>query len=210
VGAGPDLVVQPGLSAVLRGDVVYASFAANTVTFSWSVVSGPGTVVFTAPSALNTDASFSNPGVYVLAVTARESGGNTTVQDTVEVISAETFSSWTARTITDPALRAPTVDAEIDGLINILEFAYGLNPQVFSSNPVELGAEGDNLTLTYRRDRSAGGLTYTVQESVNLPAWSAANAKEDVIATNGTVDVIKATVPKIPGLRQFLRLQVSY
>jgi hypothetical protein len=99
---------------------------------------------------------------------------------------------------------------EKDGLINILEFAFGLDPQSFDPNPVQFSIEGDNLVLTYRRDRNAGGLTFMVQESVNLPGWSAANASQQVIATNGTVDIIKATVPKIPGSRQFLRLQVTY
>ena len=70
--------------------------------------------------------------------------------------------------------------------------------------------EGDNLTLTYRRDRSAGNLTFTVQESLNLPGWSAANANQQVVGRVGTVDIIKASVPKVPGANQFLRVQVTY
>jgi hypothetical protein len=42
-------------------------------------------------------------------------------------------------------------------LINILEFAFGLDPQSFDPNPVQFSIEGDNLVLTYRRDRNAGG-----------------------------------------------------
>ena len=48
--------------------------------FSWSQVSGPGTVTFNSPNALTTTASFSAPGTYVLRLTASD-GQLTSVSD---------------------------------------------------------------------------------------------------------------------------------
>jgi len=53
------------------------------MTHSWSVVSGPGTVTFSAPPALSTTASFSASGSYVLRLTV--SDGALTASDVVSV-----------------------------------------------------------------------------------------------------------------------------
>jgi hypothetical protein len=48
----------------------------SALTYSWTMVSGPsgGTVSFTAPSSLVTDATFSKVGAYVLRLTANDNG----------------------------------------------------------------------------------------------------------------------------------------
>jgi hypothetical protein len=45
----------------------------SLLTFTWSKVSGPGNVTFANASALNTAASFSAAGTYVLRLTATDS-----------------------------------------------------------------------------------------------------------------------------------------
>ena len=207
--AGPDLIVQPGFSAVLNGDIVYGPFPSNTVSFAWTKISGPGTVTFTAPSGLDTDAAFSLPGVYVLRLAATESGASTSVNDTVQIIATEAYAAWSVRTISNPALRAEGLDADNDGNTNLVEFASGLNPQVYNPSPTTLGSEAGFLTLTYQRDLAMGGLTYLVQESSNVIAWTSANVTEELLAVAGTVQTIKARVPLALGDRQFLRLNIA-
>ena len=56
------------LSAVVTDDGLPANPGKTTV--QWSKVSGPGTVVFGAPTLAYTQASFSEPGVYVLRLRA--------------------------------------------------------------------------------------------------------------------------------------------
>src|ERR1019366_8352509 len=55
------------------------------LTTSWSQVSGPGTVTFGDTSALNTTATFSTNGVYVLTFQAIKGATVTSVQLTVVV-----------------------------------------------------------------------------------------------------------------------------
>ncbi len=208
VNVGIDVALAPGASAVLHGAVNYGSFPANSVTFAWAKVSGPGAVVFTAPNALDSDASFSVPGIYVLSFTATESGGSTSVSDTVQVTTLDSYESWAARTIVNPALRGESADPDFDGVKNLLEFASGLNPAAFSAAPVQYAIEGAFLTLTYRKDLAVGGISYSIEQSSALATWLPGNPTEELISTVGTVQTIKAKVTRTAG-PQFLRLKIT-
>jgi hypothetical protein len=85
VNAGPDRTVTLPASASLDGTVTDDGRPAPpaAVTSTWSKVSGPGTVTFAAPSAVDTTASFSAAGTYVLRLLADDSAA--TAADTVTV-----------------------------------------------------------------------------------------------------------------------------
>jgi uncharacterized repeat protein (TIGR01451 family) len=71
VSAGPDLVVSLPACATLNGSVTDDGLpSGGTLTFGWSKVSGPGTVTFSNPNAASTTGCFSDPGVYVLRLSA--------------------------------------------------------------------------------------------------------------------------------------------
>jgi hypothetical protein len=75
VNAGPNLVVTLPSSANLNGTVSDDGLPnpPATVTTIWSKVSGPGTVTFGNVNAVDTTASFSASGSYVLRLTANDS-----------------------------------------------------------------------------------------------------------------------------------------
>jgi hypothetical protein len=75
VNVGPDQTITLPKSATLDGTVTDDGLPnpSGTVTTTWSVVSGPGTVTFGEASAEDTTASFSMAGVYVLRLTADDS-----------------------------------------------------------------------------------------------------------------------------------------
>ena len=60
----------------------------STVSAAWSVVSGPGTVTFSNPTQLGTNATFSAPGTYVLRLSASDSALNGSDDVTVTVLPA--------------------------------------------------------------------------------------------------------------------------
>lgn len=71
--SGPTVVNLPAL-AELSGSVRDEGLpATGELTVAWSQVSGPGTVAFTRPDRVATRASFSEPGEYVLRLTASDS-----------------------------------------------------------------------------------------------------------------------------------------
>jgi hypothetical protein len=74
VDAGADLQITPGSIANLQGKVKDDGVPTlpDTLTTTWSKVSGPGTVTFGNPNAAVTTASFSLLGNYVLRLTAND------------------------------------------------------------------------------------------------------------------------------------------
>ena len=76
-------ITLPQTSLVLDGSASDDGFPSGGLTTSWSVESGPGAVAFDDPSILAPVATFSTPGVYVLALSA--SDGELATSDQVQV-----------------------------------------------------------------------------------------------------------------------------
>jgi hypothetical protein len=85
VQAGVDQTVSISAGAALNGTVTDDGFPIppGATTSAWSVVSGPGTVMFGDAAAVDTTATFSQTGVYLLRLTADD--GALTGEDTVMV-----------------------------------------------------------------------------------------------------------------------------
>jgi RHS repeat-associated protein len=78
VSAGPDQsVTLPQNSVALTGTATDDGLPPpGVLTLAWSVQSGPGAVVFGAPGAVQTTATFANPGVYVIRFGASDGDAN--------------------------------------------------------------------------------------------------------------------------------------
>ena len=83
VYAGRDVSTVVTVAAQLDGDVVDDGLPGGPLTIQWSLLSGPGTATFTAPTQTETDASFSVPGSYTCELSAND--GQFTTTDTVVV-----------------------------------------------------------------------------------------------------------------------------
>jgi len=83
---GPDMFIAlPGRAALNATVTEDGVVNPPGLALAWSTTSGPGTVTFTPPDALNTTASFSAPGVYTLRLTADRGLPIPTTFDEVEV-----------------------------------------------------------------------------------------------------------------------------
>jgi K319L-like, PKD domain len=73
VNAGPDQAIVLPTAATLDGTVSDDGLPSPpSLTSTWSRTSGPGTVTFANPSAVDTTASFTTAGTYVLRLTASD------------------------------------------------------------------------------------------------------------------------------------------
>jgi Concanavalin A-like lectin/glucanases superfamily/Fibronectin type III domain len=72
VNAGADQSITLPSSATLSATVSDDGLPSGSLTRSWTRVSGPGTVTFSAPTSATTSASFSAAGAYVLRLTASD------------------------------------------------------------------------------------------------------------------------------------------
>ena len=103
----------------------------------------------------------------------------------------------------------PLGDLDADGTSNLGEYAQQLDPAASDVSQVpQVSREENALTLTYRKRTTATDLQYGVESSQDLASWGPADAQEQVVATEGTVQTIKASVP-ITGERLFLRLRIT-
>jgi hypothetical protein len=103
VNAGPDQTITLPTSATLTGTASDDGRPSppGQVTKSWTKVSGPGTVTFSAPNALSTSATFSAAGTYVLRLTASDSALSSS-DDVTVVVNPAPPNGLTAKYYKDP------------------------------------------------------------------------------------------------------------
>jgi hypothetical protein len=123
VNAGPDQTITLPATASLSGTATDDGLPnpPGALTTSWSVVSGPGTVTFSAPSALATTATFSAAGSYVLRLTANDSALTASDDIAVTVLAMNqppVVNAGPDQTITLPATASLSGTATDDGLPN--------------------------------------------------------------------------------------------
>lgn len=100
VNAGtPQAIVLPA-PAILNGTVTNDGLPSNTLTITWTTLSGPGAVTFDNANQASTAATFSAQGTYVLQLSA--SDGALTANSTV-TITVQSNPNWTSGWIQSPA-----------------------------------------------------------------------------------------------------------
>lgn len=110
---------------------------------------------------------------------------------------------------------ADAFDADHDGEVNLLEYATAQNPAASTRVTRSLVINGSNLEFTYSRSKSAftAGMTFAVEWSDDLTqqSWSTAGVNQTISSDNGTVQTMKATMPKGTGVTaRFVRLKVVH
>ncbi len=103
--------------------------------------------------------------------------------------------------------RSATADSDHDGINNLLEYAFDLDPTksdpaglpvcAFAVNP---GDGKQHLMLSYRRWIGGGGLQYVVEVSTDLVSWSSPSSD---IQANG------APVPDANGVTEVVNLWIN-
>ncbi|MCE9609420.1 MAG: hypothetical protein K8R23_04260, partial [Chthoniobacter sp.] len=126
-------------------------------------------------------------------------------------------------------------DYNHNGIINLLEFAFGTNPVTSTAGVLQyngtlagggaIGATGQPTTIlestatgidfralyTRRKDYVAAGLTYTVQFSADLNTWVASAMVPTVLADDGINQIVSVPYPPFVGGKKarFFRVQVT-
>jgi hypothetical protein len=208
VNAGVDqAVVLPGgisLDATVSDDGLPAPPGALTTT--WSRVSGPGTVSFGSASSVDTTASFSAAGTYVLRLTAYDGELTSFDELTVEVEpagSSQTLDIPIA-TGTDDAEQRPTGGMSLSS--SDLELVDdGSNNQTvglrFTALNVPKGSSVTNAFIQFQVDQaSTGGASLTVhgQAADNPGTFTPTNGDMNARArTAASVGWVPATWPTV-------------
>jgi len=203
----------------LDGTVTDDNFPAPvSLTTAWSQVTGPGTVVFGSSALTDTTATLSTQGAYVLRLAANDSS-ITTFKDFAFTGYTRPFEVWQAQIwaasggSSDPAASL-LLDPDNDGLSNLLEYAFGIDPQSSTGTPVasEVATVGPDkfMRLTLPKNPAATDLTIEVQATSTLgnPAsWTS----DGLIIEEDSPAVLRVRdfVPVSGGVQRFMRIRVN-
>jgi hypothetical protein len=125
VDAGPNMSVAAGAQLAITGDAYDdGQPTPGAFSVSWSESSGPGTVTFSDPGSLETHATFSSAGTYVLRLTASDGVYDNT--DTMQVTVSGSSSGGDGTFIDDDG---STFEADIEW-IAAEGITKGCNPPV--------------------------------------------------------------------------------
>ncbi|MGH3134932.1 MAG: PKD domain-containing protein [Gaiellaceae bacterium] len=152
VDAGPNQTIVLPASASLNGTVTDDNLPnpPATVTTNWTEVSGPGTVTFGNANAVDTTATFSTNGTYVLQLEATDSALTTT--DTVTITVNPAGSN-----------QAPSVNAGLDQTIALPASA------ALDATVTDDGQPGP-LTTTWSETSGPGTVTFGDVNAVDTTA----------------------------------------
>ncbi|MEW6127269.1 MAG: PKD domain-containing protein, partial [Acidobacteriota bacterium] len=123
----------------------------SSLTLSWSQVSGPGTVTFTAQNAAITQATFTDAGTYVLRLTATDS--QLTANDEVTVIVQALNQPPTVNAGADQTITLPTASVNLSGIAS----DEGLPP-------------GSALTTLWSKVSGAGDVSFADANALSTSA----------------------------------------
>lgn len=181
--------------------------AASGLTVAFEVISGPATV---------SGATLTLIGAGPITIRASQVGDanrNAAVPVDHSFVVAANFAVWklakfTMTELLDATVSGPNADPDHDSLVNLLEYALGLEPK--SPNTADLPAvtvEGSDWVYTVTRPAGITDVIYTFEYSTDLVDWSTVTAQ--FVATSGGMEIWRAMSPVISAPNCYFRLKIS-
>ncbi|MGL5019583.1 MAG: putative Ig domain-containing protein, partial [Luteolibacter sp.] len=179
LAAIPAQTVDEGVLLTFTASATDTDLPANTLTYS----------LITAPVGAAID-----PSTGVFTWTPTEAQGPGSYNFTVQVTDGNLTADQPVSVTVGSALPSPEIDTDADGLSDLLEFAFGSNPALPSSNPFHItGTGGGNVTLAFPWNWQAAGLTWQIrhgQDLSNYAAWPVVPLGATTVTREGNIDRI--------------------
>lgn len=162
-------------------------------------------------------------GTYQVNVSFNNTSTSSTAE-TFEVLPQsqidDVFESWTNRFFsfeeqTTSEIAAKTSDPDFDGLSNLSEYFFGLNPLNSQNTPkIDIANfDASSLKVSYSRSRSRPDLMLRIEGSNSLKDWFSLSANEISIIPpiDGSIERVEMDVswPVVPSFPRFIRLAIE-
>jgi hypothetical protein len=187
-----------------------------TPTSLWSKRSGPAGLVFANSALTDTTATLTDSGPFGLRLTADDTGTKSFYDLSLTAYTTP-FAHWLDTTGTgneNNQLAEATADADGDGMLNLLEYAFGTAPKASGSYPVvnDLAAVSSQqyLRMTIPKNPAATNVTFTVEATSTLAdplSWSSGSLI--IEADTSTQLIVRDHIPVSSGQPRFMRVRVT-
>ncbi|HRJ08969.1 MAG TPA: hypothetical protein PK490_05445 [Prosthecobacter sp.] len=214
---GGTMVLAPAspLDASAALTVTFSGWHDDDPPLSYAVLINNVVVSPQGNSALRNFTGPGAPGAYTLKGRIYDAlGGFTEVAQDFTVNTAQ--QSWRQQyfgTTANSGDAADGFDFDEDGLVNLLEWAAGLNPTLASTLTTTAARSGELIEFHYTRSltAAAAGAVFIVEWSDTLAAndWHTAGVTQQPLGDNGTLQQMQATLPAGSLGRRFVRLRVT-
>ncbi|MBM3883006.1 MAG: hypothetical protein FJ387_25360, partial [Verrucomicrobia bacterium] len=159
--------------------------------------------------------TLADSGDYVVVV-LNAAGATSSAPATVTVANPDPFVQWAQVRNLPAGLDRPEDDADQDGLLNVFEFLWWLDPLVPAMVHLPVGevvsvGPSEYLALGFPRAKAAAGLELSLATSVDLRTWDESPGVLEVVReVDADTDWVRlrAEQPMLPQRHQFLRLIV--
>ena len=210
----------PAFSSSTTAYTVGLSAVAASVTVTPTVSEANATVRVNGAAVTSGTASAAIPlaaGVNTLTVSVTAQDG-VTATSYVLTIDNSSYGVWKSSVFTNPAdLGNAAVSGELvipahDGITNLMKYALALAPMSCGTGGLpSVSPQGGYLTLTYRQNKSASDVAYTVQASDSPNGtWTTASTVTSQSDQGAyTLVTVRDMVPLAGHPHRFMRLQVA-
>jgi len=140
------------------------------------------------------------------------SNSSATAQILDKPIDAWRFANFTAAQLADPTISGDNADPDGDGITNLAEYAFGLNPLIHNSPPTTSSQDATgHLALSYSSNRAATDVTIIAEGSTDLNSWSSGPDMVQEIARvqQGAVDLVTVRLVPSNPVGGYLRVRVT-
>lgn len=216
-GNGDDAAFSKPVSVALSADgIVYVAEQGNSVIrkieTQQTVLSVPGTFTGTTPLSISLPATdLPTDQSYYIRIIATNGGGTSVGQPkSVTIVS---FRQWQVTNFgsqaNNPLISDPNACPSGDGVVNLVKYALGLDPNVSSSDGMPiLSRDGGSISLSYNKVACATNIVMAVEWSTDLVNWSTAGVTTSILSDDGITQEIRSSVPA-GTTSKFLRLSVT-
>jgi hypothetical protein len=188
-----------------------------SLSSNWSKVTGPGSVTFADSAQMDTTATLGQHGAYTLRLSADDtlarSFRDLSFTGYMNAFQVWQGQNWSATGGPSDPNADQLVDADADGQLNLLEYAFGSAPQAGNNSPVVFSkADVSNqqfLRMTIPKNPAATDVSFIVEatsDMANPASWSTVGLVEEV--NTSTQLVVRDGIAVAPGMRRFMRVRV--